>query len=169
MPTFLLPGVTVQAVNSIGNGNHLRMSVTAGRYTVPMVYFGMSVKQFPFSIGDHIDVACALSINDFNDQRTVSVRVINVHPTGWRQGENLAGVYRYLRDNSPIKTGTDGMYYILRKKLDGYTYFKHLAALQIMRELDLMEDMQPEGFVIKNGEKKVELEHSQTFRRLQKG
>ena len=27
------------------------------------------------------------------------------------------------------------MYYILRKKLDGYTYFKHLAALQIMREL----------------------------------
>ena len=196
MPTFLLPGVTVQAVNSIGNGNHLRMSVTAGRYTVPMVYFGMPVKQFPFSIGDHIDVACALSINDFNDQRTVSVRVINVHPTGWRQGENLraaaafeavvrgeetadatevftrndlAGVYRYLRDNSPIKTGTDGMYYILRKKLDGYTYFKHLAALQIMRELELMEDMQPEGFVIKNGEKKVELEHSQTFRRLQKG
>jgi hypothetical protein len=78
-------------------------------------------------------------------------------------------VYRYLRDNSPIKTGTDGMYYILRKKLDGYTYFKHLAALQIMRELELMEDMQPEGFVIKNGEKKVELEHSQTFRRLQKG
>ena len=64
MPTFLLPGVTVQAVNSIGNGNHLRMSVTAGRYTVPMVYFGMPVKQFPFSIGDHIDVACALSIND---------------------------------------------------------------------------------------------------------
>lgn len=134
--------MTVQAVNSIGNGNHLRMSVTAGRYTVPMVYFGMPVKQFPFSIGDHIDVACALSINDFNDQRTVSVRVINVHPTGWRQGENLraaaafeavvrgeetadatevftrndlAGVYRYLRDNSPIKTGTDGMYYILRK------------------------------------------------------
>ena len=82
----------------------------------------------------------------------------------------IAGeIRRYLRDNSPIKTGTDGMYYILRKKLDGYTYFKHLAALQIMRELELMEDMQPEGFVIKNGEKKVELEHSQTFRRLQKG
>ena len=81
----------------------------------------------------------------------------------------IGEIRRYLRDNSPIKTGTDGMYYILRKKLDGYTYFKHLAALQIMRELELMEDMQPEGFVIKNGEKKVELEHSQTFRRLQKG
>ena len=78
-------------------------------------------------------------------------------------------IRRYLRDNSPITVGTDGLYYILRKKLEGYTYFKHLAALQIMRELELMEDMQPEGFVIKNGEKKVELEHSQTFRRLQKG
>ena len=195
-PTFLLPGVTVQSVSAIGNGNHQRMSVQAGKYTVPLVYFGMTVNQFPFTAGDRIDVACSLSINEYNDQRTVSVRVVNVHPTGWRQGEtlraaatfeavmrgeetadaaesfarnDLIGVYRYLRDNSPITVGTDGLYYILRKKLEGYTYFKHLAALQIMRELGLMEETQPECFRIKNGDKKVELEHSPTFRKLQKG
>lgn len=195
-PIFLLSGVTVQTVNAIGNGSHLRMSVTAGRYTVPMVYFGMGVKQFPFTAGDRIDVACALGINEYNDQRTVTVRVINVHPAGWRQGENLraaaafeammrgedsadaaegftrkdlAGAYRFLRDKSPIRTGTDGMYYLLRKKLENYTYFKHLAALQIMRELDLMEEAEPECFVIKNGDKKVELECSKTYRSLQKG
>lgn len=195
-PTFLLSGVTEQSVSAIGNGNHLRMSVQAGKYTVPLVYFGMTVNQFPFTEGDRIDVACSLSINEYNDQRTVSVRVVNVHPTGWRQGEtlraaatfeavmrgeetadaaesftrnDLIGVYRYLRDNSPITVGTDGLYYILRKKLEGYTYFKHLAALQIMRELELMEETQPECFRIKNGDKKVELEHSPTFRKLQKG
>ena len=82
---------------------------------------------------------------------------------------DLIGVYRYLRDNSPVTVGVDGLYYILRKKLNGYTYFKHLAALQIMRELGLMEEEQPEKFVIKNGDKKVELEQSRTFARLQKG
>ena len=65
--------------------------------------------------------------------------------------------------------GTDGLYYILRKKLEGYTYFKHLAALQIMRELELMEETQPERFQIKNGDKKVELECSKTYKMLQKG
>lgn len=196
VPTFLLSGATVQTVSAIGNGNHLRLTVTAGKYTVPMVYFGMSVKQFPFTAGDRIDIACNLSINDYNDQRTVSVRVVNVHPAGWRQGEtlrasaafdavmrgeeiadavelftrnDLAGVYRYLRDNSPVTAGTDGLFYILRKKLADYTYFKHLAGLQIMQELGLMETPQPECFAIKNGDKKVELEHSGTFVRLRKG
>lgn len=196
MPVFLLSGATVQSINSIGNGNHLRLMVSVGKYTIPMVYFGMSIKQFPFAVGDRIDVACTLSINEYNEQRTASVRVVNIHPSGWRQGEilreaasfeavmrgdeaadavetftrnDLIGVYRYLRDNSPVTVGADGLYYILRKKLNGYTYFKHLAALQIMRELGLMEEEQPEKFVIKNGDKKVELEQSRTFARLQKG
>ena len=78
-------------------------------------------------------------------------------------------MYRYLRDNSPVTAGTDGLFYILRKKLADYTYFKHLAGLQIMQELGLMETPQPECFAIKNGDKKVELEHSGTFVRLRKG
>ena len=41
--------------------------------------------------------------------------------------------------------------------------------LQIMQELGLMETPQPECFAIKNGDKKVELEHSGTFVRLRKG
>ena len=195
-PIFLLSGVILQSASPIGNGNHLRLSVLADRYTIPMVYFGTSISQFPFTAGDRIDVACNLGINEYNDQRTVSVRVVNVHPSGWRQGEvlrsaaafesilrgeetadapenftrnDLIGVFRYLRDNSPITVGTDGLYYILRKKLEGYTYFKHLAALQIMRELELMEETQPERFQIKNGDKKVELECSKTYKMLQKG
>lgn len=195
-PTFLLSGVTLQSVNSLGNGNHLRMTVSAGKYTVPMVYFGMSVKQFPFTVGDRIDVACNLTVNEYKEQQTVSVRVVNVHPAPWRQGEvlraaasfeallrhedtaeaaesftrnDLIGVYRYLRDNSPVTVGTDGLYCILRKKLEGYTYFKHLAALQIMRELELMREDLPEQFEMINGDKKVDLEQSPTFMRLRKG
>ena len=195
-PVFLLPGVTIQSVSAIGNGNHLRMSVTSGRYTVPLLYFGMTVGEFPFAVGDRVDVACTLGINDYNDQRTVTVRVVNLHPVGWKQGEilraqaafeavmrgeetadgtepltrqELAVVFRYLRDHSPVTVGTDGLYYILRRKMEGYSYLKHLAALQIMREVGLLAEPEPEHFIIVNGDRKVDLQQSATFRKLQIG
>ncbi len=171
-PIFLLSGVILQSASPIGNGNHLRLSVLADRYTIPMVYFGTSISQFPFTAGDRIDVACNLGINEYNDQRTVESILRGEEtadaPENFTRND-LIGVFRYLRDNSPITVGTDGLYYILRKKLEGYTYFKHLAALQIMRELELMEETQPERFQIKNGDKKVELERSKTYKMLQKG
>ena len=195
-PVFLLSGVTIQSVSAIGNGNHLRMSVTSGRYTVPLLYFGMTVGEFPFAVGDRVDVACTLGINDYNDQRTVTVRVVNLHPVGWKQGEilraqaafeavmrgeetadgtepltrqELAVVFRYLRDHSPVTVGTDGLYYILRRKMEGYSYLKHLAALQIMREVGLLAEPEPEHFIIVNGDRKVDLQQSATFRKLQIG
>ena len=195
-PVFLLSGVIIQTVSAIGNGNHLRMSVASGRYTVPLLYFGMTVREFPFAVGDRVDVACTLGINDYNEQRTVTVRVVNLHPVGWKQGEilraqaafeavmrgeetadgtepltrqELAVVFRYLRDHSPVTVGTDGLYYILRRKMEGYSYLKHLAALQIMREVGLLAEPEPEQFIIVNGDKKVDLQQSATFRKLQRG
>ena len=83
--------------------------------------------------------------------------------------QELAVVFRYLRDHSPVTVGTDGLYYILRRKMEGYSYLKHLAALQIMREVGLLAEPEPEQFIIVNGDKKVDLQQSATFRKLQIG
>lgn len=196
MPAFLLQNVVLQSVTPIGNGNHLRLMVAASGQHISLVYFGMTAAKFPFVAGDRIDVACSLSINVYNEQRQPSVRVLNIHPAAWQQcqvlvdaanfdalmrrdhvGEgfeefsrqDLAIVFRFLREHTPHTCGADGLFYRLRRSGAEISYFKVLAALQIMYELQLLQQGENEELILINADRKVELEQSATYMILQKG
>lgn len=194
-PVFLLQGVTIESINALKNGQHLRLNVSDGDYHIPVVYFGMSPSQLPFISGERVDIACALSINVFNGQKSVSVRAINIHPFGWEEeavcrdrgnfdalmraeqgGEgfpsftrdDLALIFRYLREHSPYLAGPDGLYHELRRNRVSISYFRLLAAQQILWELGLIIREENGAIRVLDNPQKMDLNDSDTFCKLQK-
>lgn len=193
-PVFLLSQVMLSAITPIGNGQHLRLNVTAGNVNIPLVMFGTSAEVFPFMVGETIDVACCLSINTYNDQQRVSIRVVNLHPTDYRDEERvvdeagfwalmrgepagegtpgfsreeLAPLFRLLREKSPFCGGIDVFFHECSRRLPQVRYFTVLAAMQVMLELGLITRNEEDIISVVQTAKKVNLEESPTFRRMQ--
>ncbi len=193
-PVFLIKNAELLSVSSIGNGQHIRFSCRVEHMTVPFVYFWMSQKEFPFAPGERLDIACTLSVNTYNERRRISVKVVGVHPAGFCQEEffrdrenfdallrgeargegiplygreDLAPVFRFLREVSPCHAGRDGFYHMFKKKYPGAQYFKVLASLQIMQELGLAVMDDEEVITLRETGHKVNLPDSETFLRMQ--
>lgn len=78
-PVFCMSEMTVERVCAVGNGKHLRLRLRARNGTaVQAIYFsaGELVKQL--SVGDRVDVAFHLQINEYHDVRTVQLSVLDL-------------------------------------------------------------------------------------------
>lgn len=129
-PLFGLYGMTVEGVQPVGGGGHLRIVCSRNGKSVTCMRFGMRQEEFPYAVGDTVDLAVALDTNVFRNaaQLTVSIRDMKytavdtgeaVHAyrlyETFCRGENmsvqetafltptrehLAAAYRYLLGNS---------------------------------------------------------------------
>lgn len=77
-PVFGLFGVTLTAITPVGDGHHLRLTVCKGKHTCTVMRFGVSVAEFPFMVGDRVDIAVKLSCNEYNGKESVSVHALDV-------------------------------------------------------------------------------------------
>lgn len=82
VPVFGLFGMTVAGIKPIGGGKHLRLTLTRGGTSVPAVWFGKTVGEFPFSLGDTADAAVRLEKNEYMGRTSVSVRIKDMRPSG---------------------------------------------------------------------------------------
>ena len=91
-PLFGLFGMTVEAVQSIGEGRHLRLMLSKGGARVSAVRFGVSPDQFPFVRGDVIDCAVAVEPNVYMGETRPSVQIRAVRAHGMQDELVLAGM-----------------------------------------------------------------------------
>ncbi|MEA5011651.1 MAG: single-stranded-DNA-specific exonuclease RecJ [Angelakisella sp.] len=194
-PVLTLMGAVLDGITPIGNGNHLRLSLQQKGRQVQAVLFGIGPNQFPFAQGDVIDCAVNLSVNTYHDLRRPSVRILSIHPSGAnlsqkqlmkdaydqiKRGETIGAlpfnlsfdrealsvVYRYLRSNSPCLFGEDGVWYKLGNSSD---YFKILASLDVLKELNLISDQREKGkriITVIPSQQKMDLMASPTYQTL---
>ncbi|MEG1942900.1 MAG: DHHA1 domain-containing protein, partial [Angelakisella sp.] len=171
-PIPVLRGMTLAGITPMGNGKHLRLTLTFGGARLEAVYFGIGTEGFPMPIGTVVDCAVSLSVNSYKGVDRPSARILSIVPTdfpmedklhgvelydSFRRGETfsqddstqnifsrveLSAVFKLLRELSPYGGGADWLFYKLGK---AFGYFRVMVALDILTELKLVSAERQNG------------------------
>lgn len=79
-PIFGLYNMTIIATKEIGNGKHMRITLSRGQGQVPVyaVYFNHNFQSCSYRNGDIVDVAVSLDRNIYNGQENLSVIIKDI-------------------------------------------------------------------------------------------
>ncbi len=86
LPCFCLLGVKLAAVQEIGNGKHLRVTLCAGSASINGVWFGKTADALGFEAGDLVDVAFHLEVNNFRNTDNVQLLLVDMRADASHDG-----------------------------------------------------------------------------------
>lgn len=186
-PTFGLFGVEITNIQPIGGGKHLRLSVKKNTGTVSAVFFGETISDFPYQVGDKVDLAVRLERNEYMSQVKVGVYIKDIRMSGTDDLRYLKSVRLYeklMRKEVLTKKQIDYLQITRQQVAEVYKYIKKCVsykgdydvlcyrlgddgagACKILLAIDVLDEL---GIISKNGnslriantEKKVNLEDS---------
>ena len=163
-PLFGLYNMTLRDVREIGGGRHLRLTLSRGENHVYAMRFSTTLAEFPYQIGDIVDLAVTLDINDYNNTESLSVFIRDIRFSGQDEDEiisskelferfcrgdaitpeeasaltpsreEFAVVYRFLRAENGYRYPFDALLY----RLGGINCGKLRVILECMNELGLI-------------------------------
>lgn len=73
-PLFGLFGMTITAIQPVGNGRHLRLTAAKNGVFVTVMMFSTAPSEFPFRERDTVDFAVRLSRNEFRGEQQLSIQ-----------------------------------------------------------------------------------------------
>lgn len=94
-PIFAFRKVIIDGIYAVGGGKHLRIRFKKAGMTFYAVYFGMTEEEFPYYIGDVVDVAATCDVSVYNGEEKVSVKVRDVRPSSLSQEKLFNGNLLY--------------------------------------------------------------------------
>lgn len=77
-PVFGLYNMTLTDITPIGAGKHLRLTLSRGDTSLSAVLFRMTQLEFPYVVGDTVDVAATFDSNEYLGQIRLSILVKNI-------------------------------------------------------------------------------------------
>ena len=80
-PVLMTKNLTVERINLVGNGRHMRLRLRNGRYTLNAIYFSATPETASIRQGDLVDVAFNPQINEFRGERCVQMNVLDIRPS----------------------------------------------------------------------------------------
>ena len=192
-PLFGLFGMTLRAVQPIGNGKHVRLSLMRGNDHIQALKFGVSAESFPYMPGDKVDLAVRLEPNEYMGTRRVSVYIKDIRLSQtddklvldavrfyerMRRGDTVspaeaaaclpdraftAQVYRFVRDHVFFEEDIDLLSYRLGG--DGSDAAKILLTIDVLKELGVFHTDENGQLQVDNTQK-VTLEASALLRQI---
>ena len=96
-PLFALLGVTLDRVQGVGQNRHLKLRFSKGPVQLEGIFFSVTAEQCPCRMGERVDVAFYLQINEFRGSRTVQLQVADLRPSlqsSAREEESLLLLHR---------------------------------------------------------------------------
>ncbi len=190
-PVFGLYNMTLTEITPIGSGKHLRLTLRRGDATLSAVLFRMTQLEFPYTVGDVVDVAATLDSNEYLGQIRLSILVRNIklHDMdedvlfeGIRQFDSLmhgtpgdysaalvdrdfiARVYKFIRNNGNWRY--DNELLCKRLGLTAAEYAKVSVAVQALLELGTLVYDGDGNLSLPNENIKVNLDDAPVLRRL---
>lgn len=73
-PLFGLYNMEITAIQPVGAGKHLRITLKKKTAYITVIMFSVSLADFPYIVGDTVDLAVKLSENEFQGKTQVSVQ-----------------------------------------------------------------------------------------------
>ncbi len=81
-PVFGLFGAVITHIDPLKSGRFIRLTVTRGGYSFSALCFNYNQENFPLSVGNKIDLAFTLELNEFRGAKNVCLFVKQVRPNG---------------------------------------------------------------------------------------
>ena len=103
-PTFALLGATVDAIQSVGQGKHLKLRLSKGSCRFDAIFFSMTEEECGIAAGMRVDAAFYLQANTFRGNTSLQLQLIDIRPSltpSRHEAEALELVHR-LMDGAPL-------------------------------------------------------------------
>lgn len=94
-PLFAMPGVRILEVVPLSGGAHTKLKLTYGNVGVYGLLFGVKTADFCYKAGDMIDMLAYPSLNTYNGQTSVNIRITDYRKNGIPQNQYLAAKEAY--------------------------------------------------------------------------
>ncbi|MCL2517457.1 MAG: single-stranded-DNA-specific exonuclease RecJ [Oscillospiraceae bacterium] len=78
IPVFVLHDVKLVEITPIGNNRHIKFVVEKDNKRLTSVYFGISINEFNYMLGDTVDIIFNLDINDFQNYQSVQLIIRDI-------------------------------------------------------------------------------------------
>ena len=99
-PVLMMKKLTVERIQMVGNGKHMRLRLRNGRTAVNAIYFSATPETASIQQGDLVDVAFNPQINEFRGERSVQMNILDIRPSCCADCSGELGPYHALRHNT---------------------------------------------------------------------
>ncbi len=79
-PVLMMKKLTVDRIQMVGGGKHMRLRLRSGRTSVNAIYFSANPETASIQPGDVVDVAFNPQINEFRGERSVQMNILDIRP-----------------------------------------------------------------------------------------
>ncbi len=169
-PVLMMAGLTIERIQPVGGGRHMRLRLKKGKTYINAIYFSATAESASILQGDVVDVAFVPQINEYRGERTVQMNIVDIRPScaapcpmdtlryrALRQGQltpeaaaqllpdraTLACVWRYLASvpgGSLRESPLCLCRKIVRRSGTGLSLEQLLTCLDIFRDVGLLEE-----------------------------
>ncbi|MCQ4022263.1 MULTISPECIES: single-stranded-DNA-specific exonuclease RecJ [unclassified Ruminococcus] len=127
-PLFGLYNMKIAGITELGGGKHLRLSVCRGEQYLTVMYFSHTRDSFTFSLGDCVDLAVTLDINEYNGYENVSVVVRDIKLSEENPFECLQSIRIYEKMSINSRTMAEKLSGILPSRADFALVYREIKA-----------------------------------------
>ena len=80
-PVLAMKNLTIERINQVGGGRHMRLRLRHGRTLLNAIYFSATPETASIEPGDVVDVAFNPQVNDYRGERTVQLNILDIRPS----------------------------------------------------------------------------------------
>ena len=80
-PVLMMENLVVDRLQSVGGGRHLRLRLRRGHYSINAIYFSATAQSASIAQGDLVDVAFHPQVNEYRDERSVQMNILDIRPS----------------------------------------------------------------------------------------
>ena len=96
-PVLMMKKLTVERIQMVGGGKHMRLRLRSGRTAVNAIYFSANPETASICQGDVVDVAFNPQINEFRGERSVQMNILDIRPHCVVEASGEIAAYQALR------------------------------------------------------------------------
>ena len=103
-PVFALLGATVDTLQSVGQGKHLKLRLSKGTCRFDAIFFSVTAEDCGIAAGSRVDAAFYLQANTFRGTTTLQLQLIDIRPSLTPSRHEAADLelLRRLREGQPL-------------------------------------------------------------------
>jgi len=99
-PVLMMKNLSVERAQCVGGGKHLRLRLRRGYHSFNAIYFSCGQEVSAAIQGETVDIAFVPQINEYRDERTVQMNVLDLRPACNAECDPETGHYRALLEGN---------------------------------------------------------------------
>ena len=171
-PMFETDCLTVTEIQPLAGGKHTKLTLCGGnngQFSFCALYFGIPTAEFSYAVGDRVDLAYHLEVNQFRGRKSLQLMVCDLRPSGnYPRREAFSTLYRALKwlSDGKEKLLTDLGSLAVTTQLPDEWILPMLSVFEELAIVTVAHDGEQLSLSLPHLEQRMNLEDSQIYQRM---